>query len=488
LVSTAVLLLLLASGPGAQDARTVLQAVSKNIGADNLTTLEITGSKGFHAFPGASYSPEVDWTRFQLVGYSKAIDFNNRYQREQITRTWGSYSRLGGAQGVPNEGNDTLDMVVSGDAAWLAQGAGGPLEREGYMDGVPIVDLWKLNILLTPHGFIKAALAPGANPTMVVTGPRGQKLTYVSIMAMGKYRVTATINERQEIELLQTHVANPMFGDMLYEYHYGPYKQFGSVKFPSLIRHNEGDPRVYAGHSMMEVEITAATANAPLQLLPVPAALKVPEDVRAMKSDKAGEGVYFIAGIRHGSVAIEFRDFVTVFEAPLNEKRSIAVIDEVHRLIPDKPIRYLINSHHHFDHAGGIRTYVAEGAKIVAHERAREFYENVVLSPTPRNLEPDRLYLLNPGSYRASAVEPVPANGKYTITDGTRVLEVHPVPFNTHATTTVLAYLPQERVAMFGDGGAADALRIGLNPAIAISSHGGVSKVQPPGPNAAPPK
>ena len=47
-----------------------------------------------------------------------------------------------------------------------------------------------------------------------------------------------------------------------------------------------------------------------------------------------GEGVWYIASsVRHASVAIEFPDFVTVVEAPLSEERSIAVINEVHRLV-----------------------------------------------------------------------------------------------------------------------------------------------------------
>src|SRR5260370_8376889 len=59
-------------------------------------------------------------------------------------------------------------------------------------------------------------------------------------------------------------------------------------------------------------------------------------------------GAWYIGGIRHASVAIEPPDFVVVFEAPLNEKPSIAVIDEVHELIPDKPNRYLDTTPPHF--------------------------------------------------------------------------------------------------------------------------------------------
>lgn len=476
-LSAAGLLALLIVGDGAhgQDARSVLQAVADNIGANSLNTLQIYGEDGWAAFPGASYAPEDDWTRFVLLSYTKIIDFDAGYLREQFTRTFGAYASLGGSQGVPPEGQGVLDIVLNGDFTWLQEGAGGPLERGGYMDGVPLVELRKLDMLLIPHGFVKAALARGASPTMVTTGPRGQRLTYVSLTALGKYRVTATINEQHEIELLQTHVANPMFGDMLYENTFGPYEQFGDIKFPSVIRHNEGDPRLYAGHSMMEIGIEKVTANASVEVLPVPDKAKTQSTpVSFVESEDIGDGIWYIGGIRHGSVAVEFRDFVAVVEAPLNETRAIAVIDEVHRLIPDKPIRYLVNTHHHFDHSGGMRTFVAEGAKIVTHERNRDFYERVVLSPAPRTLDPDRLYLLNPGTYRGSVIEPVPFDGKYSIGDGTRTLDVYPLPFMTHVATMVIAYLPEERLAVFADTNPQNVRRLGLDVDQYVSLHGGL--------------
>ena len=62
------------------------------------------------------------------------------------------------------------------------------------------------------------------------------------------------------------------------------------------------------------------------------------------------------------------KDYLIVVEAPHGEQRSLAVIGEVKKLVPNKPIKYLVNTHHHFDHAGGVRTYAAEGATIVTHE------------------------------------------------------------------------------------------------------------------------
>src|SRR5438094_820905 len=88
------------------------------------------------------------------------------------------------------------------------------------------------------------------------------------------------------------------------------------------------------------------------------------------------------------SLAMEFRDFMAVVDGPLSEERSLAVIAEVQKLAPNKPIRYVVNTHHHFDHSGGLRTYVAEGATIITHQSNRAFYESVVFHPGARTLQP----------------------------------------------------------------------------------------------------
>ena len=142
LIIASALLTLATAGAGAQDARAVLEAVAENIGADRLRTLQFSGTSGWSAAPGAAYSPTDDWPRFQLTDYTKQIDFEAGFLRETLTRQQGSYPRLGGTQGVPVEGTHTLDVALNGDVAWTIEGGGfGPLDREGYMDGIPVPEL-----------------------------------------------------------------------------------------------------------------------------------------------------------------------------------------------------------------------------------------------------------------------------------------------------------------------------------------------------------
>jgi glyoxylase-like metal-dependent hydrolase (beta-lactamase superfamily II) len=159
-------------------------------------------------------------------------------------------------------------------------------------------------------------------------------------------------------------------------------------------------------------------------------------------AQKLGDGAWFLAGGTHNSVLVEFKDYVAVIEGPLDEDRSLAVIAEVKKLVPNKPIRYLINTHHHFDHSGGIRTYVAEGATIITHEMNKPFYEKTFAMP--RTLMPDKLSQ-NPKEAKFETV-----TDKKVLTDGVRTLELYAVPTG-HNAGLVIAYLPKEKVLIEPD-------------------------------------
>jgi glyoxylase-like metal-dependent hydrolase (beta-lactamase superfamily II) len=84
--------------------------------------------------------------------------------------------------------------------------------------------------------------------------------------------------------------------------------------------------------------------------------------------DKLADGVWYFATPNAHNWAVEFKDYVVVVEGIGSEARSLAVMDEIAKVIPNKPIRYVINTHAHYDHAGGLRTYVAKGVTVVTHE------------------------------------------------------------------------------------------------------------------------
>jgi glyoxylase-like metal-dependent hydrolase (beta-lactamase superfamily II) len=116
------------------------------------------------------------------------------------------------------------------------------------------------------------------------------------------------------------------------------------------------------GYPVLDLTVTEVQVNPSLAMAIPDAARNVAERVT---SEKVAEGVWFIAGGSHNSALIELPDRLILVETPLNDARTQAVIEHVKGLVPGKPIRIVVNSHQQFDHAGGLRAAVAEGATIV---------------------------------------------------------------------------------------------------------------------------
>lgn len=452
-VAVAVALALTAGTASAQDARAVIQAATKAMGS--VKSIQITGT-GWNAGVGQSASPADDWPRFEVTRYVRAIDFEAGTSREEFTRRQGDNPPRGGG-GTPIQGEQQQVFLVNGNSAWnLVEGK--PVPQPGlYLAGLPVSEFRRLDILLTPHGFLREA-AKAQNPTAIsltLGSPTGAvtpngKQTLVSFTMMGKYKVVGTFDDQNLLAMVHTWVPNPVYGDMLYELRYTNYKDFGGVKHPTTLHIHQGDPRLAVAHNSMEITLTNVQPNIAVPAMPVPAEVQkaTAPAVRA-ESQKLADGVWLIAGGTHNSLAVDFRDYVTVIEAPLNEERSLAVLAEVGRLIPNKPIKYVVNTHHHFDHSGGMRPFVAEGAAIVTHQANREFFEKVHFSPAPRTLQADRLFLLNPDQVRDAVLELV--NQKYVISDGVRTVEMHPVQGLNHNSNMLIVYFPKERILVNAD-------------------------------------
>ncbi len=141
-------------------------------------------------------------------------------------------------------------------------------------------------------------------------------------------------------------------------------------------------------------------------------------------STKLANGVWHITGGSHHSVVVEFNDHMAVVEAPLDEARSLAVIAEAKKLVPNKPLRYVLTTHHHFDHSGGLRTYVAEGATVVTHQSNVPYFEKSLVAPAT----------LSPDAQSTAAKKPTlqGVTGKDIITDGKQTVEIYATSGDTH--------------------------------------------------------
>jgi len=374
-----------------QDARTVLTNSSKAMGADNLKTLRFAAMGSRATNIGQGTNPKMAWPVTRVKSYLYEADFSAT--RSQI--------RLDEA---------TLGEYVSADSPWDSQ----------------------FRFWLSPVAFLKAAMAN--NSTVRSETIDGMRYNVVTLSLQNKYKLVGYINEQNLIERVQTWIDNPVLGDMLTEASYSGYKDFGGLKFPTLIVEKQG------GFPVLILSVSDVTANAEIAFRiatpPPPAPL-------TFQTEKIADGVFDIKESGYHSVAVEFADHVAVIEAPLGEARSIAVLGATKRLIPNKPIRYVINTHHHFDHSGGLRTYVDEGATIITHESNKEFFQKTLSSP--HTLNPDRLAV----SQKKPTMDTV--GDKKVLSDATRTLEIHLIKDNPHSDGLLMAYLPKEKILIEAD-------------------------------------
>jgi glyoxylase-like metal-dependent hydrolase (beta-lactamase superfamily II) len=484
-VLTALLGMFIRTAPAqtVKDVRSVLEASLKAMGGANLKTIRYT-ARGWSSRVGQTYGLAEDWPRYEVSGYTREIDYAAKWSREDYTRGQGQYPLLGRSP----MSEERITSILSGNYAWDMQGDR-PLPLTSlYLDGVSYTDLRQLEIAVTPHGFLIAALAAkdATAVTLPIVGASdaglsqfGRKVTIVSF-TIGKYRVNGTINDKNLVELTDTWFPNPVYGDMDYEMRYTKYKNFDGVQFPTMVHVHQGDPRLNPAHNSYEYNVTDVKANVPVTPMPVPKVVRTAAaapgiaSYQRAESQRLADGIWLLAGGSHNSVLVEFKDFATVVEAPQNEARSLAVIEEVNRLLPNKLIRYVVNTHHHFDHAGGLRTYLSQGTTVITHESNKQYYLDIMLHPAPRELQPDRMALYNPMymiSRRPAPIETVanfaggPGGGaaKYVVTDGERILEIFHVQDmayeledqsyaqGNHSADMLMVYLPKERILINAD-------------------------------------
>jgi glyoxylase-like metal-dependent hydrolase (beta-lactamase superfamily II) len=457
-----VVLVALMSVPGTAqepDARTVLQAALTAMGGDNLRSIEYSGSEGYVAAVGQNYNPAMDWPAPSITTYTRTIDYDAKSSREEYGLT--TNSGAGGPVGGGNAPVITTPIVGEQSRRWLVrEGVAWNLNGTDVVPQPALAEERQLDIWLTPHGCLKGALAPGANPIAIERTEQNKgRIVAVSFLALGKYRVQCSMNSDNLVERVQTWIPNPVVGDLYREFVYGDYQDFDGVMFPTDFHaHHDLDDdlegqgaNVSGGHNSFGLTVSNLRVNV------TDAAPAVPDAARTatvppvrVESQKIGDGVFYIGGGSHASVAIEFRDHITVFDAPLNEARSLAVIREVKTLIPNKPIRYVVSSHHHWDHLGGLRAYVAsENVTVVMQQNNLSYYAEVLWIKAWA-LEPDRLALFPPEEVSEGyTFETV--GQKQVLSDGARTMEIYNVQGLQHAQGMLIAYLPQEKMVIEAD-------------------------------------
>ncbi|HEY2919595.1 MAG TPA: MBL fold metallo-hydrolase, partial [Candidatus Binatia bacterium] len=408
--------LVLLAGFKAWAADSELQQIADALDVSTTKTFQFTANGSMYSL-GQSTSPAAPWPRSFVKSFTRVYDFTAGAMRDEVVRMTAEPPTLGPEQ-------QTI-TAVSGDHAWNVAGK----------DTTP--RLFEAperahQIVISPHGLFRAAFAN--NATVAKKTIEGRPMSIISFTDRGKHKVVAYANDQNAIERVESSYGHPIVGNMKVLTYYGPYREFAGVKFPTkIIQYQDGLPT-------LDLTVTAVRANPPVDI-DVPAHVR--SDPVPVKSEKVADGIWYITGISAYSVLIEMKDYLIVVEAPHGEQRSIAVINEVKKLVPNKRIKYVINTHHHFDHASGVRAYAAEGVTIVTHEVNRPYFERAVLNSW--TLAPDRL--------AKSKKKPVfqTMGDNMVLTDGTRSVELYQILNNTHHDGIVMAYLRKEKILIEAD-------------------------------------
>jgi len=400
--------------------RTVITEAANAMGATNLNSIEYAGSGSVFGF-GQAFVPGERWPRFVQRTYKVEVNYQTPAMRLEAVRAQGEVPPRGGAA-QPAAGEQKTVQVVSGKYAWTEGGAQ-PAANPGAVSD-RLRRLW-----LTPHGAIKAAIANGAK----VEGK-------VATFKVEDRDVTLTLNDQNLVERVRYLDTNEVVGDSPVEITYSDYADYGGVKFPAhIVETQDGFPTLDV--TIQEVKPNVAVSlDVPANVPQAPA----PPATPSVNVTRLSDGVLYLTASGVSSWAVEFKDYIVVVEGPNGEARSLAVNEAVQKAIPNKPIKYVVNTHAHYDHAGGLRTYVAQGITVITLEQNKAFFEQVWARP--RTIAPDLL-----------AKSPKPATfetvtDRKVITDGSRRLELYHLQNSGHNVATLIAYLPGERLLYYGDG------------------------------------
>ncbi len=155
-------------------------------------------------------------------------------------------------------------------------------------------------------------------------------------------------------------------------------------------------------------------------------------------------GVWWLQGGSHNTLVVDQADGLVVMDAPLYNARSEAILGWTSTQFPGKPVKYVVLTHFHDDHTGGVRPFAAEGAKIITGRASAGFIHRSLTAKSA--VSPDKLAMTGMDA-DLIAVDP---GFMFSIPDAQRPVNVHTID-SDHAADMLLPYLPSQKIIWVTD-------------------------------------
>jgi len=375
---------------------------------------------------GQNTVPDGELPVWKVTEYKRAIDLANGRTRMQQLRT-AQFLFAGATTQRQNQGVDG-DVAYNVGQDGKATRAGDAAARER-----------RIEMLHHPIVIVRTALDPAAKVTNLRQQGNEQ---LVDVTTAKGDALTVTIDNSTKLPSRVTSMSdNANMGDVAIVTTFSGYEDVNGLKLPRRLTTNidkflQFDLNVSRNAVDADAGDLAAPADVKAAPAPVPPAMVV-------TAEPVAKGIWWLAGSgNHRSIVFEFDDHLVLFEVPLNETRSKAVIDKA-RTLSAKPLTHAIVSHHHFDHSGGLRVAVAEGLTIITYRGNQAFFADLLARK--HTIVPDELEK-SPKAARFEFVD-----DEMTLKDKSMEVRLYHLLDNPREGTNLFAYVPRDRILVQAD-------------------------------------